>query len=91
MFKILTRKWLIVDENFNSITQRVYPKMALIKTSLDCCFDNIDGDCLVLSAPGKNYIRVPIKPSKHLVECRYLKIRIKRFDFVLICYLIKKK
>ena len=46
--------------------------MALIKTSLECCFENTDGDCLVLSAPGKNDIRVPIKPTKNKVECKYL-------------------
>jgi hypothetical protein len=59
-----------VDGNFNHLTQRVYPKMSLIKTALECSFDTTEGDCLVLSAPGKNDLKVPIKPTNDKVECR---------------------
>lgn len=54
---------MIIDKNGSFQTQRQISKMALIRPSLD-------GDCIRLSAPGKDDIKVPITPSSTKVQCR---------------------
>lgn len=47
---------MIVDSTDSFRTQRQFPKMALIKPS-------VDGEFLVLNAPNKIPLRIPIKNS----------------------------
>lgn len=61
------RKWMVVDDKGSFLTQRQLPKMALIQPRLD----SANSECLVLSAPGKQDIQVPIKPAKtNRLDCR---------------------
>ncbi len=48
------RKWMLIDEQQQFLSQRRLPKMALIKT-------RIDGDQLILSAPGMADLSVPLQ------------------------------
>lgn len=50
------RRFMIIDEENVFITQRAYPRMALIKTE-------IDSDWLVLSNDGNTSVRVPLIPQ----------------------------
>lgn len=50
------RRMMLIDENANFITQRTYPKMALIDTKTD-------GDVLKISANGFSEIVVPLVPK----------------------------
>ncbi|HEX6477424.1 MAG TPA: MOSC domain-containing protein, partial [Ktedonobacteraceae bacterium] len=49
------RRFMIVDESGTFITQRKYPRMALIATG-------IEGDELHLNAPGMLPLSVPLQP-----------------------------
>jgi uncharacterized protein len=62
---LIDRKWMIIDENNNFITQRKVPKMALIKP-------RVENDCLILSAPNMSDLRVPIEiEDKSIIKnCR---------------------
>ncbi|MHB0968730.1 MAG: MOSC domain-containing protein [Thermoanaerobaculia bacterium] len=46
------RRWMIVDESGNFLTQRATPRLALIETALS-------NDALSLSAPGQSSLQVP--------------------------------
>lgn len=48
------RQWVVVDERGNTLTQRTVPTMVLIQPT-------IDGDYLVLSAPGQKNISIALK------------------------------
>lgn len=48
------RKWMVIDADRQFLSQRRLPKMALIKT-------RIDDECLILSAPGQDELRVPLQ------------------------------
>lgn len=50
------RKWMLVDDGGQFISQRSVPKMALIKTALD-------NDQLVLEAPGMTRLSLPLNPG----------------------------
>lgn len=59
------RKWMIVDEKGAFRTQRQLPRMALIKQS-------VEKDAIVLSAPNKQQLRIPLDPPKNNKRtCRY--------------------
>lgn len=47
------RKWMLIDDNGQFLSQRRLPRMALIKT-------HISGDWLTLSAPGQDDIMLPL-------------------------------
>lgn len=51
--QIYDREWMIVDENGDALTQREYPKMALIEP-------RIKADTLELRAPGMLRLEVPL-------------------------------
>ena len=55
---------MVVDENGSFQTQRQIPKLALIKIS-------IGEDSLVLSAPNKDPIKVPLEHPKNKRLCRF--------------------
>ena len=57
------RKWLIVDEKGSFQTQRQISKLALIKP-------HVSKEFLILSAPGKEDIKIPIKSNKTKVQSR---------------------
>ena len=62
--EVIDRKWLIIDTKSGSFkTQRQLPRMALIKPS-------VEKDALVLNAPGKEPLRVPIQPTTEKIKCR---------------------
>lgn len=61
--EVLDRKWMIVDDKKVFISQRTYPKMALIQVA-------IDGDYLVLNAPQMQSLRVTVKAPKNKFEGR---------------------
>jgi hypothetical protein len=48
------RRWMIVDDNGKFMTQRQYPRMALIQVALQ--------DTLTLSAPGMADLQLPLQP-----------------------------
>jgi uncharacterized protein len=50
------RKWMLVDQNRQFLSQRRLPRMALIKTSFD-------GDKLILSAPGMTDLALALNPK----------------------------
>lgn len=54
---------MIIDQNNVFISQRTVPKMALIKP-------RIQGDYLILSAPGTEEIKVAVQPPKNKRECK---------------------
>lgn len=54
---------MVVDENGSFQTQRQISKMALIKPS-------VEGDFLILSAPGQVNLRVPIEQPSKKIMCR---------------------
>lgn len=55
---------MIIDKNGSFRTQRQLPKMALIKPS-------IEGNFIVLNAPNKETIKVPVEPTtKNKIKCR---------------------
>lgn len=62
---VIDRKWMIIDENNNFITQRKAPKMALIKP-------RVENDYLILSAPDMSDLRVPIEigDKTRIKNCR---------------------
>ena len=49
------RRYMLVDENHEFLTQREHPQMATIRTALD-------GNDLVLSSPFEDSITVPLQP-----------------------------
>ncbi|MGR8929451.1 MAG: MOSC domain-containing protein [Gammaproteobacteria bacterium] len=51
------RKWMLIDDQQQFLSQRRLPKMALIKP-------RIEDDKLVLSAPGQRDLRIPLHPDK---------------------------
>lgn len=58
------RQWMVVDTSGQFLSQRKLPLMALIKTALT-------QEHLVLSAPNKNDLLLPLSPPKsRLVQCR---------------------
>jgi uncharacterized protein YcbX len=64
LFTKYKRKWLIVDEKGSFLTQRQFPKMALIQPK-------VDGDFLVLTAEGMPDLKITISQSKDKINCRY--------------------
>lgn len=50
------RKWMLIDEQQQFLSQRRLPEMALIKTALT-------DEALILSAPGMNDIALPLQPA----------------------------
>ena len=57
------RKWMLVDETGNFLSQRKLPRMALIKTA-------ITENHLILSAPGKDDLYLPLAPTDgELTSC----------------------
>lgn len=59
------RKWMMVDKSSSFLSQRKMPKMALIHQKLS-------GDHLILSAPGKPELKVPIAMPGNKLKCRYI-------------------
>ena len=57
------RKWMVIDENGNFITQRKIPKMVLIQPI-------ITTDYIILTANGQIDCKVPIQPTNSLIKCR---------------------
>ena len=55
---------MIIDKDNKFISQRTVPKMVLIQTS-------IEGELLVLSAPGTADLKVPVKAPLNKVPCKY--------------------
>jgi len=51
------RKWMLIDDQQQFLSQRRLPKMALIKP-------RIEDDRLVLSAPGQRDLSLPLHPNK---------------------------
>ncbi|CAF1100216.1 unnamed protein product, partial [Brachionus calyciflorus] len=60
---VIDRKWMIVDSNRSFISQRKFPKMALIK-------QRVDGENLVLSAPNKTDVKFSTLFKGEKVKCR---------------------
>jgi len=57
------RKWMLIDQDGQFLSQRVLPRMALIKTAI------INGN-LVLSAPNQQDLILPLTPNEgELVNC----------------------
>lgn len=54
---------MIVDDNKVFISQRAFPKMALIHIK-------IDGDYLILTAPDVDEIKVSVKPPQNKCEVK---------------------
>ena len=54
---------MMVDETNSFLSQRKMPKMALIHQKLV-------GDHLVLSAPGKRDLKVPVSMPRNKIKCR---------------------
>ncbi len=52
------RKWMLIDENKQFLSQRRLPEMALIKTQ-------IDDNNLILSAPANDKISIPLDKTEH--------------------------
>jgi len=50
------RNWMLVDGDYRFISQREYPKMALLETALSA-------DALTFSAPGQKPLSVPLEAS----------------------------
>lgn len=50
------RAWMVVDEDGLFLTQREWPRMALIQPE-------VTADALVLRAPGQPVLRVPLQPA----------------------------
>jgi uncharacterized protein YcbX len=48
------RQWMVVDETGKFLTQRQYPRMALITVRLE-------GDQLVVKAPNKEILSIPLQ------------------------------
>lgn len=63
---------MLVDSNFSFLSQRKLPKMALIHQRLS-------GDSIILSAPGKSDLKVPIKTPETKIQCRLWLIKIDCF------------
>jgi uncharacterized protein len=59
------RRFMLVDENHEFLTQREYPQMATIRAALD-------GNDLVLSSPFEDSITVPLQPR--LLPTRTVKV-----------------
>ena len=59
------RRFMLVDENHEFLTQRDHPQMATIRTA-------IDGDNLILSSPFDDSITVPLQPR--LLPTRTVKV-----------------
>jgi uncharacterized protein YcbX len=55
------RNWMVVDERGDFLTQRENPRLALVRPSLE-------GDVLVLEAPGMSRLRVPYETSGEEIE-----------------------
>jgi uncharacterized protein YcbX len=55
---------MVIDENGNFLTGRQLPKMLLIKP-------RVTKDYLILTADGQKDLKVPVKPPKNLLNCRY--------------------
>jgi len=54
---------MIVDETMSFLSQRKLPKMALIHQKLF-------GDYLILMAPGKKELKIPVKTPYTGTKCR---------------------
>src|SRR5215207_579241 len=50
------RRWMVVDQSGEAVTQREYPRLALVRTA-------IEGDRLRVSAPGCAPLDLPLAPS----------------------------
>ena len=50
------RRWVVVDQAGESLTQREHPRLALVRTA-------IDGERLRVSAPGRPPLELPLEPS----------------------------
>ena len=59
------RRFMLVDERHDFLTQREHPQMATIRTALD-------GDDLILSSPFEDSIAVPLQPR--LLPTRTVKV-----------------
>jgi len=69
--EIIDRKWMIVDEDGNFLSQRKDPKMALMKQT-------ISDDQIILTAPSKENLSFPIKlKNANQRQCRYYKKTLK--------------
>ena len=63
--RVIDRKWMISDPNGKVLIQNQFPKMAVIR-------QQIVGDEIELSAPGKPSVRFPIEtPNKQVLKCRF--------------------
>ncbi len=51
------RRWMVTDSNYDLLTQREYPRMALIKTA-------ISQHSLTLSCAGHGTVALPLEPPK---------------------------
>jgi uncharacterized protein YcbX len=72
--QVIDRKWMVINEKFDFLSQRNYPKMALIKTA-------IETDYLILSAPGKTELKVPIQSTNDRIECRVWNLKINGYRY----------
>jgi uncharacterized protein YcbX len=50
------RRWMVVDQEGEAVTQREHPRMALTRTA-------IEGDRLRVSAPGRAPLDLPLEPA----------------------------
>jgi uncharacterized protein YcbX len=73
LWSVNLSKWMIIDSAKVFMSQRTVPKMALI-------MPKIQGDEIVLSAPGMDDLRVPVKPPSNKIECRLV--------FGFICFIV---
>lgn len=60
---IADRKWMIVTETGQFMTQRQIPRMALIQPRLH-------KDCMTLSAPNKSDLHIPMQATSEKITCR---------------------
>jgi uncharacterized protein len=62
--QVFDRKWMIVKSDGSFITQRQNSKIALMNIA-------VDKDHLIISAPGKNDLKVPIKNPANKITSRF--------------------
>ena len=67
------REWMIVTPDGRFVTQREWPRLALVETRLDA-------DALVLSAAGHGSVRVPFDHAGEPVEVTVWRDRCRAFD-----------
>ena len=57
----MDRRWMLIDESGVMLTQRKHPRMCLIQCS-------IEEPCLVITAPGMNVLKIPLKHSNRNIK-----------------------